>query len=318
MLHVDNQANTVIVADWGTSRLRIMLCDDERLIAQRDGPGIAAVAAAYQKPGEVFAEVAGQWLDQFGRNGVTLCGMAGSNIGWVEAPYLECPADLSRLAAACVRFETPSANIVIIPGMTCENHLGAPDVMRGEETQIRGAIELEPSLRKGSHLLCLPGTHSKWVDLQDGVVRQFSTSPTGEFFAVLGERSVMAHAASETAVDPVAFDHGARRSLNSHPASMPFVLFEARSRTLREGMTKAAAREFLSGVLVGAEIKAAKDIILGGNARNREVVFIGDPGMIERYMRAFALADGRSRAIDGGAAALAGLLAVRGAASEAR
>ncbi|MDZ4276114.1 MAG: 2-dehydro-3-deoxygalactonokinase, partial [Erythrobacter sp.] len=78
------------------------------------------------------------------------------------------------------------------------------------------------------------------------------------------------------------------------------------------------AREFLSGVLVGAEIKAVKDIILGGDARNREVVFIGDPGMTERYMRAFALADGRSRAIDGGAAALAGLLAVRRAGSEAR
>ncbi len=316
MLQVDNPTNTAIVADWGTSRLRVMLCDGQRVIAQRHGPGIAAVAAANQTPEEVFANVAGQWLDQFGANGVTLCGMAGSNIGWVEAPYIECPADLSQLAAACVRFTTRSASFAIIPGMTCVNHLGAPDVMRGEETQILGALELHPSLRAGRHVLCLPGTHSKWVDLEDGVVDRFSTSPTGEFFAVLGERSVLAHAASETAVDPVAFDHGGVRSLTSHPASMPFVLFEARSRTLREGMAKAAAREFLSGLLIGAEIKAAKDIILGGDTRNREVVFIGDPGMTERYMRAYALAHGRPHAIDGGASALAGLLAVRRAAAE--
>lgn len=316
MLQVDNPTNSVIVADWGTSRLRVMLCDGQRLIAQRQGPGIAAVAAANQKPGEVFAEVAGQWLDQFGPNGVALCGMVGSNIGWIEAPYIECPTDFSQLADACVKIQTPSATFAIIPGMTCVNHLGAPDVMRGEETQILGSLELLPSLRKGKHVLCLPGTHSKWVELEDGMVQRFSTSPTGEFFAVLGERSVLVHAASEIAMDPDAFDHGVMRSLSSSPASMPFVLFEPRSRTLREGMTKVASRDFLSGLLIGAEIKAAKEIILGSSVKNQEIVFIGDPGMTERYKRAYALAHGCAREIEGGASALAGLLALRLAAAK--
>lgn len=318
MTQADELKGISLVGDWGTSRLRVMLCDDHRIIAQRDGPGIAAVAAANGMPEDAFAETAGQWLDQYGANGVILCGMVGSNIGWVEAPYFECPAELSQLADACVTFETRSGKFAIIPGLACENHLSAPDVMRGEETQILGSLELEPGLRRGKQFLCLPGTHSKWVELQDGVVQKFSTSPTGEFFAALGERSILAHAASETAVDAAAFDQGVMRSLNSHPASLPFVLFEARSRTLREGMTKAAARDFLSGLLVGAEIKAAREIIIDCEIESRDVTFIGDPKMTERYMRTYALAGGRAHAIDGAAAAYSGLMAVRSAAREAQ
>lgn len=308
--------SSVIVADWGTSRLRVMLCDDRRLLAQRHGPGIAAVVAAQRQPADVFAEVAGQWLDQFGRNGVTMCGMVGSNIGWVEAPYLDCPADFSCLADSSVRFAFGSASIAIIPGLACENHLGAPDVMRGEETQLLGALELQPELRKGRQFLCLPGTHSKWVVLEDGVVQRFSSSPTGELFAVLGERSILALPPSEPALDPVAFDRGVMRSLETHPASLPFVLFETRSRALREGMNKAAVREFLSGVLIGAEIRAANEIIVGHDAGGPTMTFIGDPCMTERYIRAYGQADGRGRAIDGQVAALEGLLSLRLAAAE--
>ena len=308
MRHTDGLRNMSIVADWGTSRLRVMLCEGRRLVDQRTGSGIAAIVAANRKIDEEFVAVAGDWLGQFGQNGVTLCGMVGSNIGWVQAPYIDCPADLSLLADSCVKFEIPSANIAIVSGLACNNHLGAPDVMRGEETQILGALELQPSLRKGRRVLCLPGTHSKWVVLESGVVQNFSTSPTGEFFSALGERSVLVAAASESEIDQAAFDHGLDRSLNTPSDSLPFVLFEARSRTLREGMPKSAARDFLSGLLIGAEIKAAKQIVPGFCSRGQEVIFIGDPGMTERYARACTRAHGTAREIDGGQAALTGLL----------
>lgn len=142
------------------------------------------------------------------------------------------------------------------------------------------------------------------------MVRNFSSSPTGEFFSALGERSVLVAAASETAMDEAAFDHGVARSLSTPSAAMPFVLFEPRSRTLRAGMPRSAARDFLSGLLIGAEIKAAMAIIPGVRSGNHEVVFIGDSGMTERYVRACSKAFGGAREIDGSEAALAGLVAL--------
>jgi 2-keto-3-deoxy-galactonokinase len=93
--------------------------------------------------------------------------MVGSSIGWVEAPYLACPARPKDIAAACARVR--EGRIRIVPGLSCRNRFDAPDVMRGEETQILGALDLQPDLRQGRRLLCLPGTHTKWVLLEEGV-----------------------------------------------------------------------------------------------------------------------------------------------------
>ena len=108
--------------------------------------------------------------------------------GWREAPYLPCPEDLYELAENLVEVR---AGVRIVPGMRCSNPLGAPDVMRGEETQLLGARELEPRLEHGRQLVCMPGTHTKWVSLHDGVVHEFLTAPTGELFAMLCDHSVL-------------------------------------------------------------------------------------------------------------------------------
>src|SRR5262249_41381474 len=118
-----------------------------------------------------------------------LSGMVGSSFGWTQTGYVACPAQPDRIAAACVALR--EGRIHIVPGLSCRNRLQAPDVLRGEETQVLGALHLQPNLRAGQHLLCLPGTHTKWVVLDDGAITEFLTAPTGELFSVIQDHSVL-------------------------------------------------------------------------------------------------------------------------------
>lgn len=303
--------NAAIVADWGTSRLRVMLCDGDRLVDQRLGPGIGEIASASRLAVDVFTEVAGEWLPRHGGNGIILCGMVGSSLGWIEAPYADCPTSVSQLAAARTTVTTPLAEVSIIPGLACTNHIGAPDIMRGEETQILGAMELIPLLGHGRRIVCLPGTHSKWAVIENGIVEKFTTAPTGEVFGIMAEHSVLVHVRGDVPFDKAAFELGVERSVRSPASAFPFLLFESRSRTVRGDLERSAARDFLSGLLIGAEIRAARDALSIEGGEQQEVIVIGDPGLVSRYAQALAMTQVRARSIDGNAAVLAGLLALR-------
>src|SRR5512146_2097916 len=180
-----------IAGDWGTSRLRLSLCLGERVLEARQGPGIGALR---QPAGEVLRQLIAAWRERHGPLPLVLCGMAGSRNGWREAPYLPCPADLRALPEAALRFEADGAPVAIAPGLSCQSRLGTPDVMRGEETQIAGALTLHPGLGAGRHLLCLPGTHTKWACLEDGRLRDFLTAFSGELFALLRDGSTLTRA----------------------------------------------------------------------------------------------------------------------------
>ena len=138
---------------------------------------------------ETFDSLLTDWTRQHGALPAILCGMVGSSFGWAQAPYLPCPARPEQIAGACVALR--AGRVRIIPGLSCRNRLDAPDLMRGEETQILGALRLDPALRRGQQLLCLPGTHTKWVLLDEGTVREFLTATTGELFALLCAHSVL-------------------------------------------------------------------------------------------------------------------------------
>ena len=137
---------------------------------------------------EVFDEATASWRDAHGALPAYMCGMVGSAFGWVEAPYLPCPEDLHELADATVRIHD---GVHVVPGMRCTNPLGAPDVMRGEETQLFGALCMGEMTGIGRQLVCLPGTHTKWVSVSGDVVQEFITAPTGEIFGLLCEHSVL-------------------------------------------------------------------------------------------------------------------------------
>ena len=296
-----------IAGDWGTSRLRLFLCRGDRVLETLQGPGIGALR---EPAGEALRPLIAGWRRAHGPLPILLCGMAGSRNGWREAPYLPCPADLRALGAAALRFEADEAPVVISPGLSCRSRLGSPDVMRGEETQIAGAIALNPGLGAGRQLLCLPGTHTKWANLQDGQVSDFLTAVTGELFALLRDRSTLlraAHAGMETQTAPGdshdGFEQGIEDAAAPHGSSLLHGLFGVRSRQLLDGRPREWALSYLSGLLIGADVRGAIPVF----AAPREAVLIGDGSLAERYAYALRREGIAASCLDGDDCALAGL-----------
>ncbi|MGH8326081.1 MAG: 2-dehydro-3-deoxygalactonokinase, partial [Steroidobacteraceae bacterium] len=240
-----------IAADWGTSRLRLFLCLGERVLETRAGPGIGALR---EPAGEALRPLIAGWREAHGPLPLLLCGMAGSRNGWREAPYLPCPADLRALGEAALRFEADGAPVAIAPGLSCKSRLGSPDVMRGEETQIAGALALHPELGAGSHLLCLPGTHTKWASLEDGQVHDFLTALTGELFALLRNSSTLlraTHAGAKARSGSAESEDGFERGVEDAAAptsTLRHALLGVRSRQLLDGRSHEWARTYLSGL----------------------------------------------------------------------
>jgi 2-dehydro-3-deoxygalactonokinase len=297
-----------IAGDWGTSRLRLYLCDAaNKVLDTRQGRGAAAARGEHER--ELDAGIAG-WQQDAGPLPVVLCGMVGSTIGWVQAPYLPAPADPQRLAAASVALRAGAVRIV--PGVSCRNRLGAPDVMRGEETQILGAMSLEPALQRGAHLLCLPGTHTKWVVIDDGAIGEFLTAPAGEIFDLLSRHSVMVgDAAGERAPDESAFQSALARVRELPQVELLHRVFEVRSRRLLGEMPEAHAASYMSGLLVGSDVAGAARLFAQEAAAGK-VFLVGAPELVRAYATALGAFGFGTQVIDGAAASLAGLGAIHG------
>lgn len=296
-------APAFIAGDWGTSNSRFMLCDAQgSRLDTRKGPGAAASRGRFA---EVFDEITADWLSQ-GPLPAVLCGMVGSAIGWLEMPYLPCPADLGELADAP---GAPRADVHLVSGMRCTNPLGAPDVMRGEETQLLGALRLVPSLTDGRQLICLPGTHTKWASLHDGVLQEFLTAPAGELFGVLCEHSVLVrekttpieHRDSE-------FERGLSEAVK-HPGLLLHQVFQARSLRLDKQLAPEGAASWVSGLLIGTDVGGALGLF-GSNEAGVPVHVIGAPALVESYSIALARHGRKAVGIDGDEASLAGLTQV--------
>ncbi len=301
-------APSFIAGDWGTSNLRLFLCDaDGRVLAEVAGPGAAQVRGGFEA---TFDSLTAAWRATHGALPAVLAGMVGSTIGWVQVPYVACPVRPGEIAAGCGALRAGAINIV--PGLSCQNPLGAPDVMRGEETQILGALRLKPALGSGRHLLCLPGTHTKWVLLEDGVVSGFLTAPTGEVFAVLRDHTVLVHdrAPAVTPASAAAFAQGLAEFNRLPGTQLLHRLFECRSRRLSGDLAEPAAAPYLSGLLIASDVAGALGAFDIGSA-DRGVQLIGTPDLTALYTSALALHGRTCTSLDGAVAALAGIVQVR-------
>ena len=213
-------------------------------------------------------------------------GMIGSAQGWREAPYCQAPAGAAELAAGLVPVETGSGPLFIVPGVRRGGR--NPNVMRGEETQILGALSLAPDLAENS-LVVLPGTHSKWVSVQEARIVDFTTYMTGELFALLREHSILgrpAKAARSEAghakTDWDAFERGVR-ALRDSDGGLSALLFSTRTLVLMGELEAASSLDYLSGLLIAEEFYAARP------GADQELTLIGDAGLCTRYQRAAAL-----------------------------
>lgn len=294
-----------IAGDWGTTRLRLALCDGSGVLDRKAG---SSIVTGGQSPQSAFFALTADWRRDHGPLPLYLCGMVGSRNGWRETAYAPCPADPRSLRAAALCFEEAGHPVSIVPGLTCINPLGAPDVMRGEETQILGAILQNPTLAQGRHLLAMPGTHTKWVALEDGSVRCFLTAPTGEFFALLRAHSTLTKAAPDTQpATPAGFAAGVARARDvPSGAGLLQILFETRTRQLIDKMAAEDAVGFLSGLLIGGDVDGA----LACFGKPARAFLIGEPALAALYAQALAGADVKSEILDGTDCAFAGLRAI--------
>jgi 2-dehydro-3-deoxygalactonokinase len=294
----------LLAVDWGSSSLRGAWMDAAGTVIEERSfdRGILTVA-----PGEfpaVFEACFGDWMN-YGDTSCLMSGMVGSKQGWLEAPYCPCPASFDEVAAKLAWVDP--GRVAIVPGLSCEQSLpgdeglqSIPDVMRGEETQILGALQL---LRLQQALVVLPGTHSKWARVQAGRIQSFSTFMTGEFYALLRQYSILARTlpAGDGEFDSAAFEQGLTLALRG--VSLLHTAFGVRTLSLFDRLPAAALPSYLSGLVIGEEIRAQTW------PSKSEVVIIGSEALTRRYQSALALQDVSARRI-GSEASWAGLWAI--------
>jgi 2-dehydro-3-deoxygalactonokinase len=279
----------MIGIDWGTSSLRAFrLAPDGGVRDRREAP-----AGILHVPAGGFAAAlstqVGDWIAA-GETRVLLSGMVGSRQGWVEAPYLPCPAGPADLAGALVPVPFDGAAIRLVPGLTATDAAGTPEVMRGEETQIVGVLAALGS----DGLACLPGSHAKWARIAAGRVAGFATYLSGEAFAALRAGTILGRMMREGPTVDAAFDRGVARA--GDPGHLLHHLFGVRTLGLTGLLAEADSASYLSGLLVGHEVRAA----LPAGA---VVHLIGAGPLCALYARAIAACGGRSVIEDSDAAA---------------
>lgn len=307
--HSSTQAATHIAGDWGTTHLRLHLCRGTVVLDKADGPGIGALSSS---PESILFEAIQPWAVKHGALPIWLAGMVGSRNGWREVPYASCPADIDELRGALLRFRAHDHDVAIAAGVSCTNRLGAPDVMRGEETQILGAVAAQPSLGRGRHIVALPGTHTKWALLEDGRLHSFQTSLSGELYALLAERSTLLKAGTASGGErdeSEGFDAGLRRSRELAHVPLTHFLFEVRSRQLIQGLSPTAASAFLSGLIIGQDVLGALPLFDQASP-GAAVPIIGAPKLAALYSAALAGHGINSYALDATALTVAGLTAL--------
>jgi 2-dehydro-3-deoxygalactonokinase len=272
----------LIAIDWGSSSFRAYLLspDGEVLDEVASGDGIGSVAAgAYPA---TLKRLTGRWLEAHPSLPVIASGMVGSRHGWREAAYVKCPAGPRDVAAHLTQVEADGRRVHLAAGLSYVDEAGQPDVMRGEETEIFGIADA------GARLIVLPGSHSKWARVDGDRIVAFKTFVTGELFAALRDHTVAgAFAKAAPAKKPgeafaLGVGRGAAAATCEGKSGVIGLLFGARSLPLTGGLDEDDSGEYLSGLLIGAEIGEARRLFPGETPH-----VAGAEALVERYLAAF-------------------------------
>lgn len=285
----------MIGLDWGSSSLRAMrLGAGGEVLELRQSP---AGASTLHGRADEFAAALDALMPDWHGLPVLACGMVGSQHGWRELPYADCPADAASLATLALDVDWRGRPVRLLPGLRCQTAAGAPDLMRGEETQVQGALQLEPALAERACLV-LPGTHSKWVQVQAGQVQGFATHMTGELFAVLRQHSVLGRLMpADAGASPEGFAAGVQAALAHGELGLSHQLFGVRSLGLAGRLAPEALPDYLSGLLIGHELRAGLRWREAQGLADAPLRLIGEPALCERYalaLQLFGQADAQS------------------------
>jgi 2-dehydro-3-deoxygalactonokinase len=278
----------MIAINWGTSNFRAYRLDLNGAVqAERTSGRGAATVPQDGFPDVVIAEV-GDWI-RAGESQLLMSGMVGSRLGWKEAPYVQVPATFDQIASKVIRLDVGFVDARIVPGLIGVDESGVPEAIRGEETEILGA----GYALSDSRYLCLPGTHTKWVRMEDATIATFTTSMMGDVFRAIREGTILRSVVPHPEFNQKAFLQGVARSMQ--PGELLHHLFGVRTLVLTERMEEASSSSYLSGLLIGHDIKPM--------VRTREAVhLIGDPELCLLYATALRWYDVCSTLEEPGAA----------------
>ena len=273
----------LIGVDWGTTSLRCYLVDGTGVILARQSSDQGILSVPPGEFGNVLANHTQAWRSAHPGLPIVLSGMIGSRQGWHEIAYVRCPARLADLADAIHRIDYPSLPaVMLVPGLDTRNKDDVPDVMRGEETQIFGAM-MQRNLTDGTFVL--PGTHSKWAHVHDGAITAFATYMTGEVFAALCGHTILGRlmTGSDSCHDGVSFLRGVCASTGEGgPGALLNHIFSARTLGLFDMIPGNGVRSYLSGLLIGSEIRSGHKTSFGASP----IRIIGNPELGSRYAEA--------------------------------
>ncbi len=266
----------MIGIDWGTSSFRAYRLHNGQVIDR-----LESSAGIMHVQNNAFAETLrtaiAPWLAD-GETRALMSGMISSRQGWVEADYLPCPANAATIAASLTRVDFEGCDLRIVPGLSAQDSDGTPEIMRGEETQIIGSAAADG-------LVCLPGSHAKWAKIQAGQIDSFTTYLSGEAFSALRTGTILGRTMNDAPHDPAGFDRGVQRSADT--GHLLHHLFGVRTQAIMRTLTADAGASYLSGLLIGHEIRAA--LPPGGHA-----TLLGTPELCALYARAIAQRGGTS------------------------
>ncbi|GAB6969050.1 MULTISPECIES: 2-dehydro-3-deoxygalactonokinase [Komagataeibacter] len=283
MKSLDPAKPALLGLDWGTSSLRAWLLDAQGIILHTHH----ARQGILHLPDGGFAQVLSDILAQWRLNDpvpMLACGMVGSINGWREVSYLPCPASLCQLADGLGLQPTAHGMLHIVPGLLKDGSL--PDVMRGEETQIVGIMGTDGN---SHHTVVLPGTHSKWAQVQGQIITEFRTFMTGELFAVLMRHSILGRLPSTAPPDDGYRDEAFAMGVRTAQSGIPLAgrLFSARTVVLRNRLERAYTADYLSGLLIGEEIHAGMAALEA--TQHATPVLVGERALCQRYRLAFTV-----------------------------
>jgi 2-dehydro-3-deoxygalactonokinase len=267
-----------IGVDWGTSSLRAYLTSADGAIVARAESARGILSVAKGEHEDVLAAFVGEWRSDGRELPILMSGMIGARQGWIEAPYAQCPAGLQEIGAAIVTVKTRTlGGVGLIPGVCVSQNGGAPDVMRGEETQILGALA---AMGRAEGVFVLPGTHSKWARVEAGRIVTFATYMTGEIFAALKDHTILGRMMEGAASDAAGFGEGVRKAAQlQRPGDVLHAVFMTRTLGLFDRLAPHQLADYLSGLLIGAEL-------LSGAGGARSAFVIGSPSLTARYCAA--------------------------------
>lgn len=281
----------LIGLDWGTTSLRGFLMTDTGTVLEKTSSRLGVAQLGDKTFQDALNEIAGSWIATDPTLPIIASGMIGSTLGWVEAPYVECPADPNTLSKQLTA--VPGVNMSIVPGV-CQTGENA-NVMRGEETQIIGALSrIEET--KGPVTFVLPGTHSKWVQVEAGHITSFHTWMTGELFDIISHHSVISASIdkhTQTEALDADFVQGVKRAKANGDFGTD--LFFARAGVLCKELAPRSVSSFLSGLLIGSEIAGASK---KGITSAKRVYVISSESQYSRYAHALDLFKIRSTHIE--------------------